>query len=123
MVNTRYEILKAMRIFTKMSSDGTGFQKLIQTGQLGLWDYDTGFIDLLIYPYTNHKNEHYLRISFSTIDDGNFGVFKKVNSWEDARVLASIVANEVFKDMTAFPTKEELNKQLEKYSIAVDYEY
>jgi len=120
---TRYEDFNKLRELFKLIKIDRGYSKFIQTGDLDFYDYGTGFIDLQIFPvYDIQNNKHYVRIWFGTIDDGDFGGWKEVDNKEKADKLVDKIANEVFKDMVAFPTKKLLNILLRKYGISVDYE-
>jgi hypothetical protein len=119
----RYEGFEALAQLTALTLVKEGcYNKFIQTGQLCFHDYGRGFIDLAIHVVHNHKKEYSLRISFGTIDDGDFGAWIPQPSFEAAVALSDRVANEVFANMIAFPTKEHLNVILRPYGIYVDYE-
>lgn len=108
-----------MKTFTKMSSDGVGFQKLIQTGQLDVYDYGTGFIDLIITPYVDIQGINHVKIYFSTLDDSDITASVKVKTREKAKSLTHRIANEVFRDMVAFPSREELESILTQYGMHI----
>ena len=118
---TRYSDFEKLKDLTTITKTERGFSKFIQTGQLDFHDYGRGFIDLEVYAYTNLEAS-YVRIWFGTIDDGDFGGWRTVDSHEKAEKITKEIAENVFKDMVAFPTKDELNILLRKYGIAVDYE-
>lgn len=120
---TRYKLFEQLQELTKMSKmdDHYGYQKMIQTGQLSLYDYNRGFIDLNIY-HCKQKEGHYVRLWFGTVDDGDFGCWKHTKSEEKAREIVDKVAQEVFKDMIAFPSDDELNHILNKYGLYAAYE-
>jgi hypothetical protein len=118
---TRYKDLQKIRELTRLVKTKKGHSKLIQTGQLGFCDYGVGFLELEVY-YWEDKGKHFVRIWLGTIDDGDFGGWREMSSKDKALKLIDKMVDNVFKDMVAFPTKEELNKKLIRYGIAVDYE-
>jgi len=118
--NTLIELTKLKKM--DVGDREYGYNKFIQKGELEFHDYDTGFFDTQVYVYENGINECFVRIWVATIDDGDFGGWRKVTSREKAEQLVDDIANDVFKNMIAFPTKDELNVLLRRYGIAVDYE-
>jgi len=116
---TRYKDFDALIALTKLTKSERGYSKFIQTGQLGLYDYGVGFIDLEVYVREQPDGCYAVRLWFGTIDDGDFGGWRQAKSHEQAEKLVKDIVNNVFKDMVAFPTVEELNKQLQRYGVAV----
>jgi len=97
-----------------------GWNKMIRTGNLSLYDYGVGYIDLSIY-YMYVNNNHSCRLWFGTNDDGDFGANVICKTEAKAKKLVKL-AVEFFRDMTEFPSDEELNIELQKIGIYVTYE-
>lgn len=116
---SRYKVFEQLKELTKLTKIHNGYAKMIQTGDLQICDYGIGFIDVSIYYIKNQDNEHYIRLWFGTIDDGDFGAWKLITTKEKAQELIEKIANEVFKDMVKLPTQESLNTSLRKYGMYV----
>ena len=119
---TRYADFDKLEELTKLTKTEEGYSKFIQTGNLSLYDYDRGFIDLDICVCMDHDKTPRVRIWFGTIDDGDFGGWLVCSSKEQAESIVEAVAHNVFKDMVAFPKDEELNVMLRPYGLYVCYE-
>ena len=132
----RYSKFDGIETLTKLflidRPDGTTrYEKMCQTGDLDFYDYDRGFLNVEIYPCADicgEKDEngkflnYFCRMWFATIDDGDFGGWSKPMSKEKAEEMCKRIAYEVFEDMVALPTGEELNKILRPYGMFVGYE-
>lgn len=122
---TRYTHFEVLKQLTEMvpNQKGTGYSKFIQTGAIEFGDYGRGFFDVDIYALYQPTRERWaVRIWLGTVDDGDYGALLEDLDEETARNLVERVANEVFKDMVAFPTLEELNKILRPYGLFVTWE-
>ena len=119
---TRYSGFDQLKELTKLTKTDRGYSKFIQTGNLSLGDYGRGFIDLEIYVYMGHDNTPRVRLWFGTIDDGDFGGWLACVSKEQAEAVVESIAHDVFEDMIAFPSDEELNALLKPYWIRVGHE-
>lgn len=119
---TRYDGFRTLKILTELTKTEKGYSKFIQRGNLSLYDYNRGFIDLSVHAYLNQLKEPFVRIWFGTVDDGDYGGWLACATLEQAQELVERIANEVFKDMISFPTDEELNRMLRPYGIWVGYE-
>lgn len=119
---TRYADFEKLAEITKMVKTARGYAKFVQTGSLSINDYGRGFVDLDIYSFVDYKKVPQVRLWFGTIDDEDFGGWLACESKEQADELVERIANEIFRDMVAFPTIEELNEDLKIYGIKVGYE-
>lgn len=119
---TRYSDFEKLKQLTALMRTHRGYSKFIQTGDLGINDYNTGFIDLEIYADNDARGDPFFRMWFGTIDDGDFGAFLYCYSIEYAKDLVEQVATNVFEHMVAFPSHEELNLLLRPYGVYVNYE-
>lgn len=97
------------------------YHKLVQTGELGLYDYKVGFLNFETYAL---KQQDYwqVRIWIATSDDSDFGGWSKPLSKAKALSLVRSIAQEVMKDLVVFPTKDKLNAILRPYGLFVDCE-
>jgi hypothetical protein len=120
---TRYNVFEQLAELTKLTKTEEGYSKFIQKGEIEFYDYNRGYFDVDIYAYQNHMNKMwFVRIWIGTIDDGDYGGWQEVTSKGEADVVVEQIAQGVFKDMVAFPSLAELNKQLIVYGMAVGYE-
>lgn len=119
---TRYNVFEQLAELTKLTKTERGYSKFIQTGEIEFNDYNRGYFDVDIYSYQNHDKKWYVRIWLGTIDDGDYGGWLELTSKSEADVVVEQIAQGVFKDMIAFPSLAELNKQLIVYGMAVGYE-
>lgn len=119
---TQYDKFEQLKELTKLTKTEKGFSKFIQTGNLSLYDYGRGFIELEIYAYLDYNGKQWVRIWFGTVDDGDFGGWISCASLEEAQLLARRVATEVFENMISFPFDEDLNELLQPYGVHVGYE-
>lgn len=119
---TRYDGFEELVKLTALTKTDKGYNKFVQTGALGLYDYGRGFIDVSIYRYVDHNRKCYVRIYFGTIDDGDFGGFRLCNSKLEANELVEQIANNIFKNMVTLPSHERLNNLLNPYGMYVNYE-
>ena len=117
-MTTRYDIFEKLIDLTKMVKTKTGYNKMIQTGDIGHHDYGAGFLDLSIF-YIFQEDTHLMRMWFGTIDDGDMGSWKEFDSKEEAEALIEKVANGVFADMVTFPSLKDLNDELREYGVYV----
>jgi hypothetical protein len=121
---TRYAHFEILKKLTEMvpNEKRTGYSKFIQTGNIEFGDYGRGFFDVDIYALYQPLSQRWAVIIWlGTIDDGDYGALLENLDEETARNLVERVANEVFKDMVAFPTQDELNKILRPYGLYVTY--
>jgi hypothetical protein len=119
---TRYIVFEQLTELTKLTKTDRGYSKFIQTGEIEFHDYNRGYFDVDIYAYQNHDKKWYVRIWIGTIDDGDYGGWQELTSKGEAEVVVEQIAQGVFKDMIAFPSLDELNKQLIVYGMSVGYE-
>lgn len=119
---TRYADFEKLKDLTKLTKTDRGYSKFIQTGDLEFYDYGTGFIDLSIYAFVGRDRVPRVRLWFGTVDDSDFGGWLDCNTLEEAQDVVEQIANNVFKDMIAFPTHEEINGLLVPWCIVVNYE-
>ena len=120
---TRYNVFEQLAELTKLTKTDEGYSKFIQKGEIEFYDYGRGYFDVDIYSYKNHMNKKwFVRVWIGSIDDGDYGGWLEVSSKEEADVLVERIAQEVFKDMVAFPSLADLNVKLRIYGIAVGYE-
>jgi len=102
--------------------DLTSYQKMIQTGEIGVGDYGVGFLNLAIFPIFWNKSGWAVRIGIWTIDDGGAGGYSQPMEKQNSIDLCKKVADEVFRYMDMFPTMDELNEELRPYGIFVGCE-
>lgn len=119
---TRYSDFEKLKQLTALTKTHRGYSKFIQTGDLGLHDYNTGFIDLEIYVDKDARGDPFFRMRFGTIDDCDFGAFLYCHSIKYGTDLVEQVAKNVFEHMVAFPSHEKLNLLLRPYGVYVNYE-
>lgn len=120
---TRYNVFDQLAELTKLTKTDEGYSKFIQLGDIEFYDYNRGYFDVDVYAYQNHMDKKwYVRIWIGTIDDGDYGGWREVSSKEEAETIVERIAQEVLKDMVAFPSLAELNQVLFQYNIAVGYE-
>jgi len=119
---TRYEIFNKLDEFisTYCKMEKTGecqYNKMIQSGKLvdTLYDYGKGYYDVCIY-YRFDGSEHYCRIWFGTIDDGDFGSWTICKSKEEAIDLVE-KAKDIFSEMNICPNEEDLNHKFKNLGI------
>jgi len=96
------------------------YLKMVQTGSLSLPDYGVGF--LCFHTFTSFQVETNMwnaRILIATIDDGDYGGWSKPLSQKAAMLLVHKIATDIMRDMTVFPTDEELNTLLRPYGVFV----
>jgi hypothetical protein len=120
----RYDLFDIIRACQKIRKLGEGsYSKMILTGKLDFWDYGVGFLNFEIrhYYHTTEK-QHYSRIWFATIDDGDMGAWVPFSSKEEVIVFNDKFAEQYLKDLSIFPTLEELNKQLRPFGIYITRE-
>lgn len=97
------------------------YHKLVQTGELGLYDYKVGFLNFETYAI-KVQDSWQVRIWIANIDDGDFGGWSKPLEKSKALKLVKSIAENVMKDMVVFPSKDKLNAMLREYGLFVDYE-
>lgn len=119
---TRYSVFDQLEELTKLTKNDRGYAKFIQRGEIEFYDYNRGFFDVDIYAMCDSQKKWHARIWLGTIDDGDYGGWVEVSTKEEAYALVDQIAHNVFANMVAFPTTDELNKMLEPYGIAVGYE-
>lgn len=123
---SRYDKFSAISELTNLvtiydDANSCEYHKMIQTGELGLYDYGTGFLN---FETKAIKQQDYwqVRIWIATVDDGEFGGWSKPLSKSKALELVRSIAENVMKDLVVFPTKDKLNAMLRPYVMFVDYE-
>ena len=83
---TRYGLFKELKQLCELTKTGKyQYNKIIQSGELIPKHYDcgTGYYDVSIYYcYKILEKAHYCRISFGTIDDGDFGSWTQCETKE-----------------------------------------
>lgn len=116
-----YETFEKLSELTKLTKTDQGYSKFIQTGNLELFDYNHGYIYFEIYPYKEPFSNWNVKLAFSTIDDGDLDSWGKgdLKTKEKADEIVEQIANDIFKNMIAFPTIKELNAMLLKYGIYI----
>lgn len=93
---------------------GVEYLKLVQTGGLSevCCDYGLGFLCVSISTVSPEDGNFCTRVFFHTLDDGDYGAWgKPFSAFEDAQANTKRVA-EVFRDMVALPSPEDLNALL-----------
>ena len=127
----RFDCIKELMELTFFENEinEKNWLKIVQTGEFELWDYGRGFLAVEAYVIQEYvggdigfSEKYQVRIYFSNIDDGDAGAWSQPMTLEEANELADKVAKEVFKDMVALPTMEELNKQLRNYKLYITHE-
>ena len=125
-MNTDYEFLNYVKEKIQLIKVDTkneyGYHKLIQTGLIGIYDYNTGYFDVSVYLVNEPSGNIYVRIWFGSLDDTDFGGWKKTDTIEEAKTTIDGIAQNIFKDMISLPTKDVLNNELSKYGINVGLE-
>jgi hypothetical protein len=120
---TRYSVFDQLAELTQLTKNDRGYAKFVQTGNIEFHDYGRGFFDVDVYSFMQPLSKQWtVRIWLGTIDDGDYGGWQDAPSKEVAENLVDQIAHNVFADMVAFPTLDELNKMLRPYGIAVGYE-
>jgi hypothetical protein len=119
-----YDIFNIIKACRKLRKLGEGkYSKMILTGELEFSDYGAGFINFEIYHcYQALNKQHYSRIWFGTIDDGDMGAWVPFSSKEEVIAFNDRFVEEYLKDLSIFPTLEELNKQLRPFGIYISRE-
>lgn len=122
----RYSKFEAVRKATELvdiydDMNSCEYHKIVQTGELGLYDYKVGFLNFETYAI---KVQDYwqVRIWIASIDDCDFGGWSKPLTKHKALDTVRGIAENVMKDMIVFPTQEQLNAMLREYGLFVDYE-
>lgn len=122
----RYSKFEAVRKATELitisdDQNSCEYHKLVQTGELELYDYGVGFLNFETYAI-KVQDSWQVRICIASIDDGDFGGWSKPLEKSKALKLVKSIAENVMKDMVVFPSKDKLNAVLREYGLFVDYE-
>lgn len=120
-----YELLEHIRKIRKNKNpgEGYGYSKMVLTGDLDFHDYGKGFLDFRIrHVFQAQSSKHFIRIFIATIDDGDMGAWKEVESKEEAIKFIDNFAETFLQHLEVFPTLLELNLQLCNDGIWIDYE-
>jgi len=98
------------------------WNKLIQSGDLAKehHDYGVGFYDLSIYHFYFDK-QHFCRVWFGTIDDGDFGSWNDFETKEEALILLEKIVKK-FDQIDRLPSSEELNKEFRDIGVYFTHE-
>lgn len=122
----RYSKFEAVRKATELVAiyddmNSCEYHKLVQSGELELYDYKLGFLNFETYAI---KVQDYwqVRIWIASADDGDFGGWSKPMTKHKALDTVRGIAENVMKDMVVFPSKDKLNAMLREYGLFVDYE-
>ena len=114
-----YDLFDKLKQHTSIKSEGEAqYLKMVQKGELDLGDYGHGFLCLRLYAYTDAKDKHYVRIYISNVDDGGYGAWSERETLEECVAVVEKAVT-VFKDMTAFPSLDELNVLLRPFGVYV----
>lgn len=119
---SRYAEFEKLRELTKPTKTERGYTKFIQRGNIEFFDYNHGFFDVCVYTLQTHKGEWFVRIWLDTVDDGDYGSWTPVDSKEEGDALVQKIFEDVFENMIALPTQDELNELLRPYGAYVNYE-
>jgi hypothetical protein len=119
---TRDYLFNAISELTKLVQAESGYSKMIQAGDLEVFDYGRGYFDMEVFYTKTPTGNHFVRLWLGTIDDGDFGGWKEFKTRAEALSATEEIAMGVFKDMVAFPSQEELNKKLSRYGISMNFE-
>ena len=119
-----YEIFSIIEECKKLRNLGKGkYSKMVLTGKLEFCDYGVGFINFEIFHcYQAMQKQHYSRIWFATIDDGDMGGWVPFSSKEEVIAFNDNFAENYLKNLNIFPTLEELNKELLPFGIYITAE-
>lgn len=100
------------------------FGKIVQSGSLYQHgDYGFGFLYFTIRPFQHNKDSEWsIRVFIGTIDDGGWGCWVDVGSYEKTIERIQKFANEFLKDLVVLPSLEELNKDLQIYGFYIEDE-
>lgn len=118
-IMSRYNLFSTILGICELVKTGEHcYSKMIQSGELAQthYDYNRGYYDVSMYYLPRGNDEHWIRVWFGTIDDGDFGSWTKCENKEKALELLDKIKDE-FKDMVVCPSHEKLNKQFEKLGV------
>ena len=119
----KFEVIAKATELVIISDDQNSceYHKLVQTGELGLYDYKRGFLNFETHAV--RVQDHWqVRVWIASVDDGDFGGWSKPMEKSKALKLVKSIAENVMKDLMVFPTKDKLNAMLRPYGLFVDYE-
>lgn len=102
------------------------YSKMVRTGKVGLFDYGAGFLDFSIrYSPQGRPNTkepaHFAQIYIGTLDDGELEAWQEFPTKEEAIQFVDKFAKEFLSGLNEFPTLEELNLEICKYGMWINY--
>lgn len=101
--------------------DGTiSFGKIVFKGELDFYDYNVGAFFLKAY-ILKQKEGYCVRLWVETWDDGDMGAWGKQESLEEATERLTNLSK-IMEPLVCFPKREELNEELIKIGLYLDYE-
>jgi hypothetical protein len=96
---------------------GYTYSKMVRTGKIDFFDYNTGFIDFRV-GYVPQGNLHFAHLYLKTIDDGDLDSWREFPSKEEAILFVDNFAEEFLTNINEFPDLNELNSELYKYGFS-----
>lgn len=102
-----------------------GWTKMMQTGNIGLYDYGRGFLCLGVYLWPTHppypagldaSRTYSVRMYLATVDDGDWGGWSAPLSISKGMKVVQDL-KEQFKDMVALPTETEFNRIIQPFGL------
>jgi hypothetical protein len=110
-------IRELMRAHTQ--EDGISWAKMVQTGNSGIFDYGTGLLYMTVDYIRPRKSEAvYVHISFSTIDDGDFGGWSKALEPKAAEKLVGKL-KALLGAIDALPSMDQFNALIRSLGMRV----
>jgi hypothetical protein len=99
------------------------YEKIILTGECSLHDYDTNCYCLRLSILFNiqFNNRYSVRVSYITIDDGDFGGWIHNLDYNQAIYLLNEIKN-VYDTIYSLPSDDEMNEKLDHLGIIIEYE-